>query len=257
MINRAEATIALAANTVYFALAAGATIYVVAEAWHYGFWFTPFPLLLSILALFFVAGSTIGALYFTNTLCRALAFSMFLGSWTAAAVHGSYLSSSGAVHVMLPYFLGIVILAFCAVTVLANRTSADPQALVTSKLSHAAMRCIALVIPLPILAYAALSMYANGHTCGSTASVKANIAFVQAERFLFGAKRADDELRKRAFTECRHGHYAVAEEYAKLAITDDEHIPLLCTDKQAIRDRLAARQRDLLFIYGMEGKLPL
>ncbi len=246
--------IALAANTFYFALAAGATIYSVAEAWHYGFFLTPFPAILTGIALLFVGASAVGLYYLHKGRQRALSLLGLMAFWTCCAAQGSYFCSASSVCSTLSYFIPIVaIVTLGLIACFSGGRASDPGCVAGGRFSQLA-RWLAVAAPIPIIAYTCLSLYANSHTDGSRPNIDANIAFVQTQRFLFGVKRADALLVSRMETECQHGHYQLAEEYAKLAVQNAQQVPLFCSDKEDLRLRLEHRWQDLLWIQGVQGR---
>lgn len=114
------------------------------------------------------------------------------------------------------------------------------------------IRGAALLLPIPIIAYAAMSYHER--TCVHLGRDFAqNIFFVNCERVLFGEKRADDRLAGLT-SRCVHERkYEVAQEYALLAVKNIEKIPFTFGD-DSYKKRLVQRLEELGLIYEVQGK---
>src|SRR5258708_2602461 len=99
---------AFGANVVYFGLAAAASVYVTAEAWHYGFWFTPFPFLLTVVALLYIGATMLGICCLSSGFSRFLGLGAFLALMMTAGSAGSFLSPFCEIEEMWTIMLGIV-----------------------------------------------------------------------------------------------------------------------------------------------------
>ena len=179
----------LAVNVLYFSLAAFAAIFVTAEAWHYGFFFTPFPAVLTFLCIMFIGASVVGTLYAVQGVTRCAALLAMVALWTFAAVAGSHFSSPHSICTMLVYFLPIVGMEIAA---LACCAQSQPMERLSAR-SINIIRVAALILPVPLAVYAALGSYVDSRIDHSQFAAGSTAVYINCERTLFGQKRAKAE----------------------------------------------------------------
>ena len=239
--------IGLVWNTVYFACAAAATIYVTSESWHYGFWFTPFPILLTAMAVLFIGATTVGVLCFEQKYSKFLLLASFVASWTAVALAGATLWHFPARFELLGYFLSVVLSEIAAIVFLALRSTS----LVSDHFSERALnavRLLAVLLPLPIFAYAGLSFCAQHFQDNSEGSTVACAVFVKSERFLFGFKRADAHCQDWARQQFRKGNLQLTKQYAVMGLNNAVSLPWT-RDKAMVERRHAEWANTVTWLY--------
>jgi hypothetical protein len=247
--NRASHAM-FASNVLYFAAAALATVYVVSEAWHYGFWFTPFPFFLTLLALAFIGATTMGTLFLTRGIVRWLSLGAFLQLLGLAASHGAFLSPPATIEQILTIMFGIIA-AEAAIVMVATCKGMIPHAPLSER-AQSSIRKLALLLPLPIMAFAALQFYVQGYPLASPFIQQATTTYLIGERVLFGLKRTDALCWRMVDLEMRDVNLPAAELYARYAVLNSEH-PILRLDPQDVERRHLENHRKLALIYCLEG----
>lgn len=185
---RVNAKVLLAANIVYFALASVSSVYCVSEAWHYGFWKAPFPLLLTLTALTYIGATTLGICCAFGTFARCLFLSTFMYALGASAASGAFWSPPTTIqqiHLIMFSLIGLQSIGMLA-AYKNGLNNVQSQGAAHGSL----IRSLALLLPLPIFALAGLQFYLC-HTAGPAAvsNGTANV-YIACQRVLFGEKRA-------------------------------------------------------------------
>jgi len=242
-----------AANVVYFAAAAVATVYVVAEAWHYGFWFTPFPLLLTLIGLAFIGATTMGTLRVSRGVVRWVSLGTFLTMLSFAAEHGAFFATHASFEKMLAIMLAIIGAEAATLVVAVQRGRLHSARAPVSERSISVIRKVALLLPLPIIALAGLQFYFQELPVNSPFMRQATTTYLISQRILFGLKRADELCCRLVAINMRQGNVAQAELYAQYALLNAEH-PILRLDPSDVSRRDRERHLLLAGVYAAEGK---
>lgn len=198
MRNSALPTLRLSIAAAYFAIAAAASVYLSAEAWHVQFFATPYGAILSLLGLFYISASA----FAVATLCknrhtRFVILGLFAIVIAVAAHKGSYFASRDDLARMFMILSAAVGCIFFAM----SKAAASKPGSTTPNTGW--IHCAAVLLPIPIIAYCLLSFCVRQtsdasqlSSGGSTAPIamSARWAFISCENFLFGTDRADRHL---------------------------------------------------------------